>query len=137
MWSFICFILSSKSEEGEELVEVPNYSNWIMFFRNFSNITDSSRVITYINVRLSSFYFSLWKDIFNHRDISCVFFFNCNLVYFLINIYSDSFQVALKYLKTTEVNIGNVLIMTEDVVDSLHLELFRPTNQVPTRYLDN
>ena len=137
MWSFICFILSSKSKEGEELVEVPNYSNWIMFFRNFSNITDSSRVITYINVRLSSFYFSLWKDIFNHRDISCVFFFNCNLVYFLINIYSDSFQVALKYLKTTEVNIGNVLIMTEDVVDSLHLELFRPTNQVPTRYLDN
>jgi len=69
----------------------------------------------------------------------------------LITIYSDSFQMALKYLKNTKVNIGNVLIMTGDfnirnnswdlpflyysvykdtlieVADSLHLELSRYT----------
>ena len=33
---------------------------------------------------------------------------------FLINVYSDSLQTALKYLKNTEVNIDNVLVMTED-----------------------
>ena len=80
---------------------------------------------------------------------------------FLINIYSNSSQAALKYLKDTEVNIGNVLIMIGDfnikdnswdpnllyysihsntlmdIADSLHLELSRLTNQVPTRYSDN
>jgi len=73
------------------------------------------------------------------------------LVYFLINIYSDSSQMALKYLKNTKVNIENILIITEDfnirdsiwdfnlphyssynnisfeVANSLNLELFRPT----------
>jgi len=29
-------------------------------------------------------------------------------------VYSDSFQLALKYLKNTEVNMNNVLIMTGD-----------------------
>jgi len=69
--------------------------------------------------------------------------------------------MALKYLKNMEVNIGNILIITEDfnirdsiwdsnfphhsfynnilfeVADSLNLELFRPTEQFPTRYSDN
>ena len=56
----------------------------------------------YINIRLTQFCFSLQKDIFNHRDISCISFFNNSSIYFLINIYSDSFQIALKYLKDTE-----------------------------------
>jgi len=67
----------------------------------------------------------------------------------------------LKYLKDTETNISNVLIMTGDfnirnsswnlyfpyhsfyrdtfveVADSFHLDLSKPTKQVPTRYLDN
>jgi len=56
----------------------------------------------------------LCKDIFNHRDISCISFFNCGSIYFLINVYSDSSQTALKYFKDTEVNISNILIMTGD-----------------------
>ena len=67
----------------------------------------------------------------------------------------------MKYLKDTEVNIDNILIISEDfnirdsswdpnfsyysfhsnvlfeVVDSLYLELSRPTEQLPTRYSDN
>jgi len=132
-----------------------------MFTRNFSQTNDSSRVITYINVRLSSLHFSLWKNIFNYRDISYISFFNCSLVYFLINVYSNLSQSALKYLNNTEVNIGNTLIMTGDfnirdsiwdlnfshhsihsnilfeVTDFLHLKLSRPTEQVSTRYLNN
>ena len=43
-----------------------------------------------------------------------VFFFNCSSCYFLINVYSDLSQTTLKYLKNTEVNINNILIMTKD-----------------------
>ena len=85
-----------------------------MFFRNSLRDHDSLRVISYINVRLLHFWFSLWKDIFNHRNISCISFFNCGSIYFLINIYSDLSQTALKYLKNTEANINNILIMTGD-----------------------
>ena len=93
--------------------------------------------------------------------ISCVFFFNHGLVYFLINIYSDLLQLALKYFKDTEININNVLIMINNfnirgcswnsdfrfhslhkdtfinIADTFHLELSILTNHVPTRYLDN
>jgi len=119
------------------------------------------RVIMYINIRLSIFYFALQKDIFNHRDISCVFFFNCSSIYFLMNIYSDSSQIALKYLENTKANINNILIMTSnfnirnniwnslfshysvhsdtlmDIVDSLNICLSKAINQAPTRYADN
>jgi len=101
------------------------------------------------------------KNIFNYRTISYVSFFNCGSIYFLINIYSDSSQTALKYLKNTETNINNVLIMTgdfnirnnswnslfphhssyystlTDIVNSLNLYISKSTNQVPTRYSDN
>ena len=107
------------------------------------------------------FIFLYERIYFNYRDISYVFFFNYGSVHFLINIYSDSSQLALKYLKDTVINIGSVLIMTTDfnirdsiwdpdfphhslysdilfkVVDSLHLELSKSTKHFPTRYSDN
>ena len=107
-------ILSSKSRDGEELVRVPNHPNWIVFANTSSSIHDYLRVITYVNIKLSSFQFSLCKDIFNYRDISLISFFINNNIFFFINIYSDSMQSALKYLKDTEVDIPNVLIMAGD-----------------------
>ena len=79
----------------------------------------------------------------------------------MINVYSDLSPTALKYLKNTKTNIDNVLIITGDfnirnsswnlsfphhlayqdlltnIVDSMNLCIFNPTNQVSTRYLDN
>ena len=78
-----------------------------------SSINDYLRVITYVNIILSSFWFSLYKDIFYHRNILLILFFNNNIL-FLINIYWDSLQSSLKYLKNTEVDIHNVLVMTGD-----------------------
>jgi len=86
LWSTIRSIPSFKCKEREELVRVLNHSNWITFSRNFSRNNNSLRVIMYINNRLSSFRFSLCKDIFNHRNISIVLFFNCGSIYFLINV---------------------------------------------------
>ena len=78
-----------------------------------------------------------------------------------MNIYSDSFHSTLKYLKDTEANIHNLLIMTGNfnihnslwdlsfshhltisdnlivIADSFNLDLSISTNQVPTRYLNN
>ena len=77
-----------------------------------------------------------------------------------MNVYSDSSHSALKYLKNTEVNIPNLLIITGDfnirdsiwdpsfphhstisddlmiIADLFNLDLLIPTNQVPTRYSD-
>ena len=77
-----------------------------------------------------------------------------------MNVYSNSSHSALKYLKDTEVNVNNLLIMTGDfnirdslwdlffphhssisndliiIVDSFNLDLLLPTNLVPTRYSD-
>ena len=140
---------------------MPNHPNWTIFSRSPLNANDSLRVITYINIRLSYFQFYLWKDIFNHKGVSCISFFNCKSVYFLINIYSGLSQTALKYLKNTEANISNILIMTEnfnikdsfwdsnfpyhsihsdlltDVVDAMNLGLSKYNDQVSTRYSDN
>ena len=43
-----------------------------------------------------------------------------------MNIYSDSFQSALKYLKDTEANIHNILVMTGNfnIRDSLWNSLY-------------
>jgi len=75
-----------------------------------------------------------------------------------MNIYSDSSHLALKYLKDTEVNINNPLIMTGDfnirdslwdlsfphhssisddliiIANSFNLDLLILTNPTPTRY---
>jgi len=68
-WSIRRFIPSSSNKEGEELVGISNHPNWITFSRNSTNPQDLLRVIIYINIRISSFHFSLHKDIFDHRDI--------------------------------------------------------------------
>jgi len=59
LWSFIWSIPSLNSKEREELVRVSNHLNWIIFARNSSNYNDSPRVITYINIKISSLCFLL------------------------------------------------------------------------------
>jgi len=78
-----------------------------------------------------------------------------------MNVYSDSFQMALKYLKDTEANINNIFIMIgnfnirnsfwdslfpnhsvygnmlTDIADSLSLCISSATIQVLIRYVDN
>jgi len=147
--------------EGESLVGVVNYPNWLIFTRPYTNESECSRVIIYINIRLSSFCFSLQKDIIDYRDILLVLFFNNGNIFWLMNVYSNLSHSALKYLKDTEVDIHNLLVITGDfniwdnlwdlffphhssisnnliiVADSFNLNLLCPINQVPTRYSDN
>ena len=160
-WITIRNIPSASNLEGISLLGVPNHPNWLTFARDPCLPNNSPRVISYINIHLSSLQFSLQKDIINHRDILLTFFFNNNSIFWVVNIYSDLSHTALKYLKNTEVNISSFLIMTSDfnirdsiwdssfphhssfnddlmiIVDSFNLELLFPTNQVSTRYSDS
>jgi len=113
-WTTLRTIPVSENCEGVPLVGISNHPNWLTFAREPCLTNDSSRVIIYINIRLSLFCFSLQKDIINHRDILLAFFFNNNVIFWIMNIYSNSFHSTLKYLKDTEVNILNLLIITGD-----------------------
>ena len=111
---FIYSIPSLSNANSNRLIEVPNHPGWLTFSRSSSNNEDYLCMVSYINICLSCFQFALCKDVFNHRNISCFSFFNNGNVYFMINIYSDNKQFVWKYLKDTEVNIHNVLIMTDN-----------------------
>jgi len=149
------------SKEGKTIIRAPNHPDWVTFARNPLNDNDYLHVTLYINICLTSLRFSLQKYIFNHRNISCFSFFNKGKVFFVLNIYSDSNQSALKYFKDTKANIWNILIINGnfnirdsdwnldylfhsvysellfDISDTLDLSFSYPNNSVPTRYLDN
>ena len=159
-WTTLRTIPNSTNSEDIPLLGISNYSNWLTFAREPYLTNDSPRVIIYINIRLSSLHFSLRKDIINHCDILLALFFNNNIVYWIMNIYSDSSHSTLKYLKDTEVNIPNLLVMTGDfnirdsiwdpsfhhhsaisddlmiIADSFNLDLSFSAHRIPTRYSD-
>ena len=160
LWSEIRKIPCSSNCDGEPLIGTCHHPNWTTFARSSSSTDDSPRVITYINSRLSSLRFLLRKDIFDHHDVCLISFFNNCVCYYILNVYSDSSHLALKYLKDTEVNINNVFLMTGDfnirdslwdpsfpfhasisddlimIADSFNLSLSSPTNPGPTRFSD-
>ena len=111
LWSEIRKIPSALNSKGEDLIGMAHHPNWLLFARNTDNRSDSPRVIAFINICLSFLRFSLRSDIFNHRDVLLISFYNNSMCHYMLNIYSDSSYMALKYLKDIEVNIDNVLIM--------------------------
>ena len=159
-WSEICKIPNTSCCKRKPLMGTNHHPNWISFARIPSDNKDFPKVIAYINIHLSSLCFLLCKDIINHRNISLISFFNNNICYYILNIYSDSSHTALKYLKDTEVNIDNVVLMTGNfnirnslwdlsfpfhssisdelitIADSFNLALSTPTNPCSTRYSD-
>ena len=160
-WSFIRSIPCYDNHEGNPLMSIVNHPNWLTFTREPVSSNDSPQVAIFVNIRLSSLCFSLCKDIINHRDILLLLFLNNGDSFWIMNVYSDSFHSAIKYLKDTELNIRNLLIMTGDfnicnslwdpsysfhssisdnlfvIADSFNLFLSFPTKQVPTRFSDN
>ena len=159
-WSEIWKIPSTSDCDGEPLMGTIHHPNWISFTQIPLDGVDFPRVIIYVNICLSSLCFLFCKDIIKHRDIILISFFNNNVCYYIMNVYSDSSHTALKYLKDTEVNIDNVILMTGDfnirdslwdssfpfhssisdnliiIADSFNLVLSTPTNPCSTRYSD-
>ena len=120
-WSEIQKIPSSSNCNSKTLMDTSHHPNWIAFARHPSNNSNFPRVISYVNICLNSLCFLLYRDLFDHRDINIISFTNNDICHYILNIYSDSSHLALKYLKDTEVNINHVLLMTGDfnIKDSL------------------
>ena len=51
---------------------------------------------------------------FNHQDINLISFFNHGIICFILNVYLYNQQNTLKYLKNTEANLNNVVIITRN-----------------------
>jgi len=113
-WSEIQKVPSSSNSKEDPLIGTTHHPNWIMFGRFPLDSNDLPRVISYVNICLLPLCFLLRKDVINHRNINLISFFNDNMCFFILNVYSNSSHSALKYLKDTEANIGNVLLMTGD-----------------------
>ena len=159
-WLVIRKIPSSLNNEGDDFVGTVHHPNWLLFTYSSTNRLSSPRVSAYINICLLPLQFSLRSDIINHSDILLISFINAHVSYFILNVYLNSSHSALKYLKDTEVNIDNVLVITGDfnirdslwdtlfphhssisndlliIADSFNLTLLSPTNPYPTRYSD-
>ena len=159
-WFVIHKVPSTSSSKGKNLIGTIHHLNCLLFAINPVNKATSPRVTVYINICLSSLCFSLRSDIINHTDILLISFTNNRTQYFIMNIYSDSFHLALKYLKDIEISIDNILVMIGDfnirdslwdpafshhssisddlliITDSFHLALLIPTDPYSTRYSD-
>jgi len=85
-WSKIQKTPSSSNSKGDSLMGTCHHPNWIAFARSLLDRSDSPRVISYVNICLSSLCFLFRKDIINHRDISLISFFNNNVCYYIIVI---------------------------------------------------
>ena len=120
-WSIIRKAPSISNSKGKDLIGTVHYPNWLLFTCISVNRSNSSRVSAYINICLSSLHFTLCSDIISHRDILLISFLNNHMCYYIMNVYSNSSHMALKYLKNTEVNIDNIIVMTGDfnIRDSL------------------
>ena len=140
---------------------IVNHLNWLTVAREPDIIKDCPRVTIFVNIRLLSYCFSFCKDIIDHRDIFLASFFINSKLFWIMNVYSDSSHSVIKYLKDTEINICNLLVMTGNfnicnslwdplflhhssisndliiIADSFNLNLSVSINQVSTRYSDN
>ena len=113
-WLFICSILYYDNYEDNLLMGIVNHPNWLIFTRKPVSSNDLPWVAIFVNIRLLSLCFSLRKDVINHRDILLLSFLNNGDSFWIMNVYSDSSHSTIKYLKDTELNIRNLLIMTGD-----------------------
>ena len=81
-WSEIRKLPSADDCEGEPLNGSCHHPNWIAFSRTPKDNYDSPRVISYVNIHLSSLRFLFRKDIFDHCDINIISFSNNGHCYF-------------------------------------------------------
>ena len=75
-WLFIRSIPCYDNHEGNPLMGIVNHPNWLIFTRKPVSSNDLPQVAIFINIRLLSLYFSLRKDVINHRDILLLLFLN-------------------------------------------------------------
>jgi len=88
-------IPSHSNPMGDPLFGTPSYPEWTLFIQQDTTQENYARVATYVNKHLIRMRFALQLDIINQRDINILAFHNNQDTNYIINIYSDSNQMAL------------------------------------------
>jgi len=159
--SLIWCIPSHSNPMGDPLFGTPSHPEWTLFIWQETTQESYAGVATYVNKCLARMRFALQLDIINHHDINVLAFHNDWDTNYIINIYSDSNQMALQALWQNMTNMNNTIILTGDfnirdsdwdpsfrhhsshtdnlitITDNLGLELSSPLNPGPTRFADN
>ena len=97
-WIFICYVPSTTLLEEDRVVGTPIHPDWIQVVQPPKNSEDVPWVMAFIHSYLSRFRFSLRKDVIDHYDILLLSFFNRGKCHFLINVYLDNCQLAVKFM---------------------------------------
>ena len=113
-WYHIWQVPSHLSLDGEAVIEALHNLVWTLFVQTIAINDDQPRTLTYVNNRLSTLRFTLQTDILDNYDINLTSFSNRGITFFLLNMYSDNHQNTLTYIKNTETNLNDILIMTGD-----------------------
>ena len=119
------------SEEEKEIISTSNHLSQTISVRTLNTENEHSKFLIYINIKLIRLQFVLRRDIFKYKGINLLFFFNHGIIFFLINIYLDDHQFALKYLKNTEVNLNNILIIILGTMIGIWCIYTTPHMQIP------
>ena len=159
--SLICHVLSHSDPLGDPIYDTPNYPNWTLLIRQKPAQENYTRVATYVNKKLMKMRFTLRPDIINHRDINILAFYSGQHSNYIINVYSDDNQNALRVLNCNIIDLNDTVVMTGDfnirdndwdpnyphhsihtkdlftVAESLGLDLSPPLNPSPTRFANN
>jgi len=70
--------------------------------------------MAFIYKHFSRLCFALRKNIINHHNILLLSFFNRNECHFLMNVYLDDCQSAIKFMLDQVIDISNLLYMSKD-----------------------
>ena len=137
-WFILCYIHCISSEEGEKITKAPNYLSWIFFTRNSNNENKYPKVLTHTNIKLIRLCFSLRKDIFNHKDINLIYFFNNSIMYLNnILIITEDLSIRENKWNPSYSYYSHHNDSLKKIADSFNLELLTLVNQVSIQYADN
>jgi len=159
-WNFIRYAPSTVSLKEDKVVGALIHPDWTQVVRVPRDSEDVPRVMAFIHSCLSRLRFSLRRDVVDHHNILLLSFFNRGECHFLMNVYSDDYYSAVKFMLDQIIDIPNLLYMggdfnirdaewdlsvfshpvagqaLMDLADSLGLVCSLPEFPVPTHYSD-
>jgi len=112
--SLIQRILSHTDPLGDLIYSTSNHPDWTLFIRQDPAQENYTRVATYINKKLLKMRFTLRPNIINHWDINILVFHSDQHINYIINIYSNDNQNALKFLNQNIIDLNNTVVMIGD-----------------------
>jgi hypothetical protein len=92
----ICHMFLTSSDEGKAVMGIPVHPDWSLFENPLSNTVPC--VSTYMHKCLLKLCPALWRDILSHHDLQVIFLRCSGEDLFLLNVYNNTYNCAVKCL---------------------------------------